>query len=79
MTTTSKWIEIATTSIPIFANDGIVDESELNGLMDLALEDGEIDEDEKRVLACIFDKVNRRNASPNVWNMIADIRQKYGI
>jgi len=75
----SGYIEMAYSSIPIFANDGTVDMEELNFLMGLALKDDHVDEDEKRVLGNIFDKVKEDSVSPKVWERIGTIRVKYGI
>ena len=47
-------LAIATASIRVFANDGTLDQQELDSLLGLALRDGRIDAEEKRVLANIF-------------------------
>ncbi len=75
----SSYIELAYSSIPVFANDGTIDMDELNFLLGVALKDGEIDDDEKRVLNNIFNQISRAEVSPRVWQKISAIRQKYSI
>lgn len=75
----SRYIQIATRSIGVFADDGKLDMAELESLLSLALEDGEIDDDEKRVLGSIFRKVTPADVGPGVWDRIQTVRQKYGI
>lgn len=63
----------------VFANDQTIDEKELQFLERLALEDREVDEEEKRVLRNIFARVDRENCDKVVWREITDFRKKYGI
>lgn len=79
MATASSYIELAYSSIPVFADDGTLDMEELNFLMGIALRDQQIDADEKRVLGSIFSKVKEGDVSPKVWERIQAIRQKHGI
>ena len=75
----SRFIEIAYSSIRVFVDDGTIDMEELNFLLGLALKDNEVDEDEKRVLRNIFEKVSEKDVSPKVWKRIEEARRKYGI
>ena len=77
MAETPSHIELAYSSIPVFADDGTIDMEELNFLLGIALRDGKIDDDEKRVLKNIFDKVPKNNVSPKVMERITEVRQKY--
>lgn len=79
MTAVPSHIEIAYSSIRVFADDGRLDMGELNFLLGLALRDDVIDDDEKRVLGSIFSKVSENNASANVLERISQVRAKYGI
>ncbi len=79
MTAVPSHIEIAYSSIRVFADDGRLDMGELNFLLGLALRDDVIDDDEKRVLGSIFSKVNENNASAEVLQRINQVRAKYGI
>ena len=77
--TDSKWMEIAYGAIGVFADDGTMDLNELNFLLGLALKDGVIDDDEKRVLRNIFKRVSEAEVTPTVWARIQDVRQKHDI
>ena len=79
MEKTSSSIELAYSSIPVFADDGALDMEELNFLIGLALKDGQIDEEEKRVLGNIFAQVSQNDVAPKVWARITEIKKKYGI
>ena len=72
-------MEIAISSIKVFADDGTMDMEELNFLMGLALRDNVIDEDEKRVLGSIFDKCPKGSVSIKVYERIRVIREKHNI
>lgn len=63
----------------VFANDEIIDAMELQMLERLALEDREVDEQEKQVLRNIFARINRENCDEDVWREITEFRKKYGI
>jgi hypothetical protein len=72
-------LQIASAAMGVFANDGTIDRRELEYLVALALRDGEVDEDEKRVLAGILDRVPRREVSPELWKRIGEVRTQHGI
>ena len=74
----SSHLEIAYSSIRVFADDGKVDLGELNFLLGLALRDGEIDEEEKRVLRNIFNQARETNLSPRVEERIREVENRYG-
>jgi len=63
----------------VFANDRTIDAGELAFLEKLALEDGVIDDDEKRVLHNIFSRVSEQTVSPEVWREICRFKRAYGI
>lgn len=75
----SSHLQLAYSSIRIFANDGTIDMGELKSLLSMALADGKIDEDEKRVLRNIFKQVPKSDVSEEVWEKILSVRKKYGI
>ncbi|MHC4887215.1 MAG: hypothetical protein ACYTGH_19220 [Planctomycetota bacterium] len=70
-------VEIAFSSIRCFTDDGTLDIGELNFLMGLAMRDGVIDDEEKRVLNNIFSKVNEDEVTTEVWKRIQAIRKKH--
>ncbi len=72
-------IELAYSSIGVFANDGTIDMGELNFLLGIALRDGKIDDDERRVLGNIFSKVTEKEVERRVWERICEVRKKYDI
>jgi hypothetical protein len=63
----------------VFANDDTISEGELHMLEKIALEDKQIDEDEKRVLRKIFSRVTKEQLADAVWNEMTRFREKYGI
>ena len=75
----SAYLELAYSSIKIFANDGTVDLTELNFLLGLALRDGQIDDDEKRVLKRIFDNAEDTDLSVATRARIQQVRKQHGI
>lgn len=72
-------LQIASAAMGVFANDGTIDRKELEYLLRLALRDGEIDADEKRVLGSILDRVPRREVTPELWQRIGEVRRQHGI
>ncbi len=72
-------LEIATASIRIFANDGTIDHQELDRLLALALRDGELDAEERRVLNSIFSRAEESGLSESVRQRMRDVRAKHGI
>jgi len=61
----SSWNAIMQYSfLHVFANDGLIDRDELQMLQRLALQDGEVDERERDVLAKVFPRVNPQAVHP---------------
>ena len=76
----SKAREIASYSfLVVFANDSIIDANELHFIEKLALEDNQIDEEEKLVLRNIFSRVSDDELAPEVVEEIKQFRKKYDI
>ncbi len=75
----SSYLELAYSAIKIFADDGTVDMAELSFLLGVALRDEQIDDDEKRVLANIFDHAEKTRLSFKVRARIREVRRKYSI
>lgn len=72
-------IELAYSSIHVFADDGKIDLNELNFLLGIAMKDGQIDEDEKRVLGNIFKRIHKNELPEIGWQRIQAIKQRHGI
>ena len=76
----SKAKELAGYSfLVVFANDSTIDENELHFMEKLALEDNQIDDDERKVLRNIFDRVSDDDLTTKVLEEIKLFRKKYSI
>ena len=73
------YLEMAFRSIECFANDGTLKVDELKRLVDIALRDGVVDDNEKRVLRSIFSKLNPKELTPEMLAAIDAVRQRAGI
>lgn len=71
--------DIALASIHLFTDDGRLDAGELDRLLELALRDGRVDDEEKRVLDSIFRQAEQAGVAPAVAERIARARQHHGI
>ena len=60
----------------VFANDDTIDEDELLLMEKLALEDHVVDEDEKKALRAIFDRVDTRKLAAQVSEEINRFREE---
>ena len=72
-------VELAYASFAVFADDGRIDEGELNFILGLALKDGKVTEDEKRILNNVFNRINEEDVDPQVWQRIQAVRMQHGI
>lgn len=61
----------------MFMDDGTLDQSEVERLLRIAFADGELDADERRVLARIFDRVDRVRVTEEVWQLISTTRSQF--
>lgn len=76
----SKAKELAGYSfLVILANDHTIDENELHFMEKLALEDCQIDEEERKVLRTIFSRVSDKDLAAEVLKEIISFRKKYDI
>jgi len=73
----NDYLELSYHSIQCFANDGRLLIDELNELLAIALRDGVIDDDEKRVLNAIFDKLTSAELTQEMQAKIASIKAKH--
>ena len=72
-------LEIAAASVRVFANDGRLDMAELEHLLSVAMRDGSVNDDERRVLASIFRHIRQDQVTPSVWARMAEIRERHNI
>jgi len=70
------YLEMAFRSIECFADDGKLKVDELKQLVDIALRDGVVDANEKRVLRNIFSKLTPAELTPEMTQAIAAIRER---
>ncbi len=76
-TFSTSHIDIAVESISCFTDDGTLDASEVRRLVGLALRDGVIDDEEKRVLKNIFGKVTQGEVTADTWAIMQETRTKH--
>lgn len=69
-------LQIILASISAFSNDGKLHASELGAMIAIAQKDGEIDDDEARVLRDIIDKITDAELTPEMRAAIAALRAK---
>ena len=76
----SSWNAIMQYSfLHVFANDGLIDHDELQMLQRLALQDGEVDERERDVLARVFARINPQTVDPSVLDEINRFKAQFSI
>lgn len=73
------YLEICFRSICCFSDDGKLDVHELNALVDIALRDGAIDDEERRVLARIIHLLKDEELTPDMRERIAVLRRQYAV
>ena len=79
MTDTSSHGEIAEAAIKCFTDDGNLDLGELNVLIGLALQDGEISEEERRIVGDVLCMLSESKVTPVVWERIKQIQRRYNV
>lgn len=79
MTQSRNYLDLALASIQVFTDDGRMDAGELDKLLALALCDGVVDDDERRVLANIFRRAEEAGVSAEVAARIGQARRLHGI
>lgn len=72
-------LEIAFRSIECFSNDGKLSVDELQKLLDIALRDGHVSADEKRVLGNIIKRLNASDLTPGMQEKVSAIRQQLNL
>ena len=78
MTETTPHIRIVMESIRLHANDGRLDQAELEQLVALAEADGEISAAERRVLGDILDGLDGLAITPELKHGLARLRARIG-
>ncbi len=76
MTEGNDYLEMTFRSIDCFANDGRLDVDELNQILDIALRDGMVDENEKRVLRNIISRLATKDLTASMKVRVGEISQQ---
>lgn len=79
MSESKDYLEMTFQSINCFANDGVLEVKELDKIVAIALRDGEIDQNEKRVLINIIGRLNSNDLTDTMQEKIRDLRKRYDI
>ena len=76
----SNWNAIMQYSfLHVFANDGHIDHDELQMLERLALQDGDVDPQEREVLSRVFARVSPQTIAPSVLEEIEQFKARFNI
>jgi hypothetical protein len=66
-------------SFECFSNDGILDVDELDQILEIAMRDDTVDEDEKKVLKNIIYNLTSADLSPDLWERVEALIRQYGL
>lgn len=77
MNKSNDFLEMSFRSMNCFANDGTLDLHELNEIVAIALKDGVVDDNEKRVLANIISKLNAKELMGELADRVEQLRAEY--
>ena len=70
---------VAYSFLVVYGNDSAIDEAELAFMQKLALEDGFIDDEEKKVLRNIFSRIDKNHLTEGVWTEIEKFRATHDL
>ncbi|GLS27896.1 hypothetical protein [Marinibactrum halimedae] len=73
------YLEITFRSINCFADDGKLDVKELDSLVCIALRDGVVDENEKRVLRNIIERLSPQELTIEMQAKITELKEQFDI
>ena len=77
MSESRDYLEMTFHSINCFANDGALDLNELQQILKIALKDGVVDDNEKRVLANIINRLNETELDSELLSKVEEIKAAY--
>ncbi len=69
------YLEITFRSINCFADDGKMDAQELDSLLTIAMKDGVVDDNEKRVLGNIIGRIKEEELDFSLKNKIKEVEK----
>ena len=73
------YLEMTFHSINCFANDGRLDVEELNQIVSIALKDGIVDDNEKRVLSNIIGRLKEHELDGELAAKVTQLRLEYAL
>jgi len=73
------YLEMTFRSINCFSDDGKLDVNELDSLVQIAMRDGEIDDNEKRVLRNIIDRLTPAELTSEMQTRLLALKEQHGI
>lgn len=76
MTAAAKMIEHA---IESFRTNGKLDTFELDRILELAMQDGKLDTDEKKALMSILFSLTSADFTPDLWSRVEQVIQRFGL
>jgi hypothetical protein len=79
MSETRDYLEMTFHSINCFSDDGKLDINELNTIVDIALKDGVVDDNEKRVLANIIARLSVDELQGALKARVDQLQRKYSL
>lgn len=77
MSESRDYLEMTFHSINCFANDGTLDVEELNQIVNIALKDGVVDDNEKRVLSNIIGRLNETELDGELLAKVDEVKKAY--
>ena len=66
-------------TIQCFSNDGMLDVNELDQIVKVAMHDGVVDSEEKKVLKQIIFNLTSKDLTPELWNRVEQLVEHYGL
>lgn len=77
MSENRDYLEMTFHSINCFANDGTLDFGELEQIVNIALKDGVVDDNEKRVLSNIIGRLNESELEGELLTKVEEIKSTH--
>ncbi len=72
------YLEMSFHSINCFSDDGRLDVGELNKIVEIALRDGVVDDNEKRVLGSIISRLKADELQGELKTRVEQLRSEFG-
>jgi len=73
----SRYIQIAFSIQKMLESEGLLDQMELDALVNMALADGVVDEDERRILKLVFRQLKEKDVAAGVWQKIEQLKTQF--